>query len=108
MALKKTSIINMSHTTSGETVPIEISGTGPLSIQPIRSNITGSPTYTLEVSNSKELDTFVTYNVLAEDVDIANSIQINHEIIPWKYIRLLTTAGVGGGGTVYFNVTDSS
>ena len=86
--------------TSQKSSEVLIDGSGPLSIQPVTSNLCGSPTYTLEASNDKL--NFVCYDDLSTDVSLEDSIQINYDKIPWKYLRISITSRLGDSGSVKF------
>lgn len=73
---------------------------GPISIQPISSNVCGSPKYSLQVSNDKV--NFTNYDPLSTDLDVTDVIQIDYATFPWKYLRLGISSNVGDSGTVLF------
>jgi len=86
--------------TSQKSDTVLIDSTGPISIQPVVENLCGSPAYTLESSNDKE--NFVAYDPLSTDVSLEDSIQINYEKIPWKYMRISVASRTGDSGLASF------
>lgn len=85
----------------GNSDPIELNGTGPISIQPVEVlPISGNPKYTVEVSNDGKA--FVDYHKSATDVAIDDSIWIGYENIPWQFMRISISAT--GTGTVRFKL----
>lgn len=86
--------------TSEKSDSVLINGSGPLSIQPIVTNLCGSPTYTVEASNDKV--NFLPYDPLSTDVSLEDSIQINYEKISWKYMRISITSVPGASGQANF------
>lgn len=103
MSVKKSSTINL-RSGSKTTDAVGIDGKGPLSIQAFTTDLAGTPTYTVEVSGSKVPNSFKKYDPLSTDVDVTDSIEITHTIIPWKYVRFVVTSTTGDTGTIVFNV----
>ena len=92
--------------TSQVTEEILINGAGPFSIQPVVSNLCGSPTYTLEVSNVDDEDSFRPYGASASGKDLTDNIQSDYEKFPWKYIRLsCVNTGPTDSGLVIFHIS---
>ena len=100
---QKTSIINLESGSQISSI-IKIDGHAPLSIQAILTNVVGSPTYTLEVSNDLDTNTFKKYDPLSNNIDITDAIVITYDVVPWKYLRLVVTPDVGDVGLIYFNI----
>ncbi len=88
--------------TSIKSDPVLIDGSGPLSIQPVAQNVCGTPTYTLEVSNDKDENSFVVYDSLSTNVLFGKSLQIDYEKMPWRYIRISTNSRLGDSGEATF------
>ena len=103
MSLQTTSTLNL-RSGSKISSAITLDGKGPLSIQPILTNVEGSPTYTVEVSNDSDVNTFTPYNTLSTNVDITDSIIITYNGIPWNYMRFVVTSTLTDVGTIVFNV----
>lgn len=87
---------------SSSTESIEIID-GPMSIQPVLDQVTGNPTYTVEVSNDGA--NFVSYTRSSTNVAVTKSIEITYGEIPWEFVRLSVTPGGGSTGNIYFYVT---
>ncbi len=102
--------------TSGVTEELKLRGSGPYSIQPIIVNtIQGSPTYTVQVSNGRDLDKkdesgetpndFVDYHPNSTDIHFDDSVQINVQKLPWQYLRIKVNAIGSDRGVVKFNLS---
>lgn len=98
MTTRTTTRLDVSMSSSTDNLPIY---SGPISIQPILDSITGSPTYTVEVSNDGL--NFTSYTASSRNVSIVNSVEITYEKIPWKFIRV--TVSPSGTGYVYFYIS---
>jgi hypothetical protein len=83
------------------TDPVFVDFRGPVSIQSVVfcSDSYDGITYTLLVSLDKV--NWETFSVDTTGVSIVDSLQINYDPFPWKYIRL-TTNGTSPTGTVKF------
>lgn len=90
--------------TSQVTEAVLIDGGGQLSIQPIVSNLCGAPTWTLEVSNVKDDESFVKYDVTTTGILFTKTIQSDYLVFPWKYLRLSCTSRIGDSGLVIFHI----
>ena len=71
---------------------ILIDSYGPISIQTIGKNICGSPKFTFQVSNLKDEESFTNFNFATSNLDISDSILLDYQSFPWKYVRILTHA----------------
>jgi hypothetical protein len=87
---------------SGVTLKVPLNRRGPISIQPVLVALTGTPTYTVEVSNDGT--DYVEYHPTATNIDIDCSIWIAYDIIPWAFLRFVITSG-GATGTVRFKLS---
>ena len=91
---------------SQKTEPVLVSGVAQFSIQPVVSNLCGSPTYTLEVSNLKDDGTFIPYDITTTDITFDKSIQSDYDRFPWKYLRLSCNSdGRTDSGLVIFHIS---
>jgi vacuolar-type H+-ATPase subunit D/Vma8 len=79
-----------------------VKGKGNLSIQSVVSNLVGTPTYTLEVSNDD--DNFVEFDPLSTNVSFEDSIEIDSSVVPWIHMRARIDALSTDGGSVIFKI----
>lgn len=87
-----------------KTVGINIAGKGPISIQPIATNVCGSPTYSIEVSNDDAEGEYVTLDSTLCGLLFTKGVQIDSKPLPWKYLRFSTSSIEGDSGSVFFKL----
>lgn len=82
-----------------------LSPEGQFSIQPIPNHgICGNPTWSLEVSNSKDENSFKLYSDDVSGLTMDDCVQSDDVRFPWKYFRISIISNVGDSGSVIFNV----
>jgi hypothetical protein len=87
-----------------KTVGINIAGKGPISIQPIVTNLCGAPTYSVEVSNDDAEGDYVTLDSTLCDLLLTKGVQIESQPLPWKFLRISTSSLEGDSGFVIFKL----
>ena len=73
-----------------------------MSIQPVATDITGNPSYTLEISNDGI--NFCDYTRESSNLKTTSAIEILSNHIPWRYVRLTVTPDLSTG-SIYFIVS---
>ena len=89
--------------TSTKTEGLSLNNKGPVVIQPILTNLMGSPKYTIEVSIDDDNEgQYVEYDASTTDVDITSAVQINNTVFVWSYLRISVSCSDGDSGNVIF------
>lgn len=99
MRVSETEIVDLSRTGSTASVLVY---SGPISIQPVTTDLRGVPTYTLEVSN--DAVNYICYDDTTTEAPIDKAIQINYNGFPWRNFRLTVNFVTGSSGSVRFKV----